>query len=105
MPEEKNDNPENFRIDTDDISVVDKAHPGSDECPICRNETWWVMQLPNQVIPVFPMLPIHAVGIDTPFNPNNGIKMVLLACQRCGYVRSHVLPIFEEYVKELRNGS
>ena len=86
-------------IDTDDLHLVEDANPGTaGACPSCGHETWYVVQGPGMVLPVLPIgTPEGGILI------RNGHALVVLACQRCGHVKSHIKALFDGYVKQLKD--
>lgn len=88
-----------FRIDPEEVAMVDRLHPGSDVCPTCKNTTWYIIQRENRVVPALPF------ASDTAhFSQPGAMRILALACQKCGFLRTYSLPIYEDYVKELKNG-
>ena len=97
MSDNEKTSTEDFPIDPLDVAFLDHMHPGTDVCPVCKHTQWYIMQSSPQVLPLLPM-----AGPDTGHNPVSGLQLLVLSCQRCGFIRSHALGIVTEYIKELK---
>ena len=89
--------PQDLPVSADDLLLVEDAHPGRGACPICGYEAWYTIQGPGDKLPTLPQGNLEGAIIVA-----NGHPLVTVACQRCGFVRSHIKPIFDAYVKYLR---
>lgn len=87
-------------VDSDDLRLLDQKHPGKDKCPACGNDSWYVVQGPGMSLPVLPQ-----GNTSGGLLMSNGNPLVTLACQRCGYVRSHIKALLDAYVKLLKEES
>ena len=88
------------RIDGDIVERVYNAAPAKksniNRCPVCDSKEWYVVQGPGPLLPYLPLTPdgmaIQAGAMH---------ELVSLACQQCGFLKSHLKPLFDAYAKTL----
>lgn len=86
---------ETFTYTTDDLNRVFADFPGARGCPICAC-TEWDGIFDEGTCQVLPWgKPSGDMGM-------NGIAVITLACQRCGYVRQHTHLRIKQLVEKSR---
>lgn len=92
------------RIKGDDVQLVystDAAkESGINRCPVCACEEWYVVQGPGQLLPIMPLSPD---GLS--FQGGAMHEIVSVACQQCGFIKAHLKPLFDSYVKQLNESA
>lgn len=89
---------EQSTIQARDVALVEETHPGTEMCPTCGFNRWYIVQGPGTQVALLPTGE-SANGVLQ----GTGHPLVALTCQRCGYLKMHIKEMYDAYVRHLRD--